>query len=87
VHRVRLLKWGAIAVTALVIASGNSTRRLVWEDFEVVSFDNRTAFVIGSSDDELLLYYPYADASKHRRVRKDAPTLIRTGAQARLFDR
>jgi hypothetical protein len=84
---VRLLKWAAIAVTALVIASGNFTRRLVWEDFRVVSFDNRHAFVIGSSDDELLLYSPYALDSKHRRVRKDAPTLVRTGAQGRLFDR
>jgi hypothetical protein len=59
----------------------------VWEDFEVVAFDNRDAFVIGSNDDELLLYYPYALDSKHRRVRKDAPTLVRTGAQGRLFDR
>jgi serine/threonine-protein kinase len=85
--RVRLLKWAAIAVTALVIASGNSTRRLVWEDFEVVAFDNQRAFVIGSNSEELLLYYPYAAAQKHRRVRRDATTLVRTGAQARLFER
>lgn len=85
-ERVRLLKWATIVVTALVIATGTFQWRVVWERFEVVSFDNQRALVIGSSNDEMLLYYPYSDASKHRRVRKDAPTLVRTGAQARLFD-
>ena len=85
--RVRLLKWATVVVIALVIASCTVTRRLVWERFEVASFDNRPAFVISSSSDELLLYYPYGDTPKHRRVRKDAPALQRTGAQARLFER
>jgi hypothetical protein len=84
--RVRLLKWATVVVTSLVIATGTFHWRVVWERFEAVTFDNHAAFVIGSSNDELLLYYPYADASKHRRVRKDAPQLVRTGAQARLFD-
>ncbi len=86
-EQVRLLKWVTVVVMALVIAAATVPWRLVWERFEVVTFENRPAFVIGSSTDELLLYYPYGDASKHRRVRKDAPTLQRTGAQARLFDR
>ena len=85
--RVRLLKWATVVVIALVVATAAAPRRFVWDNFEVVTFDNRPAFVIGSSNDELLLYYPYSDGSKHRRVRKDAPTLQRTGAQARLFDR
>jgi Protein kinase domain len=85
--RVRLLRWATVVATALVIATATFQFRLVWERFEVVQFDNAHAFVIGSSNDELLLYYPYSDTSKHRRVRRDAPTLQRTGAQARLFDR
>ena len=85
--RVRLLKWAAIAVTSLVIATGTAPWRLVWEQFEVVAFENRSAFVIGSSNDELLLYYPYAEDSKHRRVRRDAPALVRGRAQAKLFAR
>jgi hypothetical protein len=85
--RVRLLKWATVVVIALILATATAPRRLVWEYFEVVTFDNHPAFVIGSSSDELLLYYPYSDASRHRRVRKDAPALQRTGAQARLFDR
>jgi hypothetical protein len=85
--RVRLLKWATVVVIALVIVSCTVSRRLVWERFEVVSFDNRPAFVISSSSDELLLYYPYDDTPKHRRVRRDAPALQRTGAQARLFER
>jgi serine/threonine-protein kinase len=84
--RVRLMKWATVVVIALVLASATAPRRVVWEYFEVVTFDNRPAFVIASGSDELLLYYPYGDASKHRRVRRDAPALHRTGAQARLFD-
>ena len=84
---MRLLRWATVVVIALVIATATVPWRLVWERFEVVSFDNRPAFVIGSSSDELLLYSPYDDAPKHRRVRRDAPTLQRTGAQARLFER
>jgi hypothetical protein len=85
--RVRLLKWATVVVIALVIASAALPWRLVWERFEVVTFENRSAFVIGSNSDELLLYYPYDAAPKHRRVRRDARTLQRTGAQAKLFDR
>lgn len=87
VERVRLLKWATVVVIALVLATATAPRRVVWEYFEVVTFENRPAFVIASSSDELLLYYPYSDAAKHRRVRRDAPTLHRTGTQARLFDR
>ena len=84
---VRLLKWAAVAVMALVVVTAIAPRRLVWEQFEVVSFENTRAVVIGSNTDELLLYYPYGDGLKHRRVRKDAVALQRTGALARLFDR
>lgn len=84
---VRLLKWATVAVLALVVVTAIAPRRLIWEQFEVVMFENHSAFVIGSNADELLLYYPYGDGLKHRRVRKDAQALQRTGAQARLFDR
>ena len=85
--KVRQLKWATVVVIALVVVTATAPRRIVWDNFELVTFDNRPAFVIGSSGDELLLYYPYSDGAKHRRVRTDAPTLQRTGAQARLFDR
>lgn len=84
---VRLLKWATAAVMALVVVTAIAPRRLIWEQFEVVAFENQPAFVIGSNADELLLYYPYGEGLKHRRVRKDAPALQRTGAQARIFDR
>ena len=84
--RVRLLKWATVVVIALVIATATASRRLVWEEYELVTFDNRPSFVIGSSSDELLLYHPYSDPPKHRRVRRDAPTLHRTGSLSILFD-
>jgi hypothetical protein len=85
--RVRSLRWATLVVASLAVVTATAPRRLVWEHFEIVAFENRPAFVIGSSSDELLLYYPYSDAPRHRRVRRDAPALQRTGAQARLFDR
>ncbi len=85
--RVRLLKWATLAVAFLAVATATMPRRFLWENFEVVRFEKQPSFVIGSSGDELLLYYPYNDTLKHRRVRRTAPELERTGARARIFDR
>ena len=84
--RVRSLKAATVVVAALAVVIAAAPRRLVWERFEVVKFENRSAFVIGTSSDELLLYYPYTEGPKQRRVRRDVPSLQRNVTQARLFD-
>jgi tRNA A-37 threonylcarbamoyl transferase component Bud32 len=84
---VRLIKWATVAVALLVVATAVLPRRIVWESFEVVEFENRQAFVIGTSSEELLLYAPDAAERTHWRVRRDAPTLQRTGVTRKLFDR
>jgi hypothetical protein len=84
--RVRSLQAATIVVASLAVVIAAAPRRLVWERFEVVKFENRSAFVIGTSSDELLLYYPYTEGPKQRRVRRDIPSLQRNVTQARLFD-
>lgn len=84
--RVRFLKWATLAVAFLVIALEVFPRRIVWERFEVVLFENRPAFVLGSSTDELFLYAPRGNETMRGRVRKNAATLQRTGKTALIFD-
>jgi hypothetical protein len=84
--RVRLLRWATVAVAFIVLATAIAPRRLIWEKFEVVAFENQPAFVIGSSREELLLYSRQGDERKRSRVRKDAASLQRTGATAHIFD-
>jgi serine/threonine-protein kinase len=85
--RVRPMKWATAVVAFMVVATAVVPRRLIWENFEVVRFENRPAFVIRNNGDELLLYYPYDEAAKQRRVRVDAPGLERDRAKARIFDK
>jgi tRNA A-37 threonylcarbamoyl transferase component Bud32 len=84
--RVRFLKWATLAVAFLVVALEVFPRRVIWERFEVVSFENRPAFVIGSSTDELFLYARRENETMRGRVRKNAATLQRTGKTALIFD-
>jgi serine/threonine-protein kinase len=55
---VRLLKWGTAALALIVVATEALPRRFVWESFPVAVYEDRPAFVIGSTTDELLLYRP-----------------------------
>jgi hypothetical protein len=57
----------------------------LWDLREVVSFENRQAFVIGSSGSELLLYNPEPGERRTMRVRADAPDLRRNVARVALF--
>ena len=84
--RVRLFKWATVAIGFLVIASAVVPRRLIYESYEVVAYDNQRAFVIGTTTEEMLLYSRVGRDPKRWRVRKDDPNLQRTGTIARIFD-
>src|SRR4029450_2644377 len=84
--RVRTLKWAALIVACLVIALDAGPRRIIWEAREIVLFENQPAFVIGTSNEELLLYKPAPGERKSLRVRKDAAELRRNVASRSLFD-
>jgi serine/threonine-protein kinase len=83
---VRLLKWATVVVAFATIAAAAFPRRLVWDSFDLVVFENRPALVIGRSGEELLLYDPGTAERSHSRVRADAPGLERTGQTRKLFD-
>jgi len=85
--RVRRLRWALVTVAFLVVAVDVAPRRLVWEVFEVASFENQTRFVIGSTDDMVLLYAPRAGQRIHSRVPKVDPKLDReVETRRQLFD-
>jgi Protein kinase domain len=84
--RVRTLKWAALIVAFLVVALNAVPRPIIWDLREVVLFENQPAFVIGTSNEELLLYKPAPGERKSLRVRKDAAELRRNVASRALFD-
>ncbi len=84
---VRLVRWAVVVLAFLIVATAVMPRRFIWESFEIVTIDDRSAVVIGSNDQELLLYAPDVNGRSRWRVSRDAPGLERTGRTARLFDR
>jgi hypothetical protein len=83
---VRLVKWATVVLAFLVLATTMLSRRIAWESFEVVWLDGQESLVIATSSDELLLYAAGAAHSPHRRIRRDAPGLRRTGTTRVLLD-
>jgi hypothetical protein len=83
---VRTLKWAAIVLAFLVVLIEAFPRPFIWDAREVVLLNNQPAFVIGSSDDELLLFKPEKGERRSYRVRKDSPDLRRNVTQRALFD-
>ena len=84
--RVRRLKWTALVVATVVVVAEAGTRPFLWDDREVVTFENRRTFVIGSNGTELLLYSPEKGERRYVRVRLDAPGLQRNVAARALFE-
>ena len=62
-------------------------RRIVWERFPIVEFDNQTGFVIGTAGDELLVYSPDQPGRPRRRIQQDSTGFRRTADNGFLFDR
>ena len=83
--RVRRLRWAALIVAVLFVAKETVTRPLIWDRREIVSFENRLAFVIGDRNGELLLYTPARGERNYIRVRVDAPDLRRNVGARALF--
>ena len=82
---VRFVRIATLVVAFVAVASVTLPRRLVWERFEIVALERQPAFVIASSDREMLLYSPQA-AGRTRRVQRDDAEVVSTGITARLFD-
>jgi hypothetical protein len=81
---VEMLKWATVAVAFVALASATMTRRLVWDFFPEVLFENRPAHVIAEKGGELLLFKAGAGEPNHR-VRADSPSLQQFGQKSKLF--
>jgi Protein kinase domain len=84
---IKAIKWATVAVAVLVIMMAVVPRRLVWDNFEEVVFENRPSLVIATNSEELLLFATDSPEWTRRRIRKDASNLLRTGITRRLFER
>lgn len=84
---LRPFAWTALALAVLIMSSAVITRRLAWDRFEEVMYENRRAFVIASQDSELLLYAPEQPELGTIRIRRDDRALARTGRTGLLVDR
>lgn len=83
---VRLFSWMAAAVVVLILCSAIATRRLAWDRFREVSYDNRRSYVIASKDDDLLLYSPSHPQAGSIRVRRGDARLVETETAGLLVD-
>lgn len=75
ISAVRRAKWACIALAAVVVVAAVAPRRFALERFEVVVYKNEPAFVIGTRDDELLLYVPNVVDTVRSTVRRGDPDL------------
>jgi hypothetical protein len=87
VSAVRRMKWATVALALLVVACAVAPRRIAYDQFEVVMYENRPSFVIGSKGDELLLYATDKVDTDRRRVRSGVSGLVRDGKTRALVDR
>ena len=82
---LRALRWATVGLAILMVAIAVIPRRFVWDDFEVVQYEKRRAFVLASREDELLLYFTDSPSQPLRRVSAATGVLERTGARQPLF--
>jgi len=83
---LRTLKWATLTLAITIMACAIAPRRAAWDRFEVVTFENHRSFVIGTNNDELLLYSPERIGTLPERVKNDARGLIRTNVTKQLTD-
>jgi hypothetical protein len=82
---IRALRWATVGVALLTIVLYAMPRRFVWDDFEMVKYENRRAFVLASRGEQLLLYLVDTPGRPLRRVSASAAALERSGETRKLF--
>lgn len=82
---IRALRWATVGMALLMVAISVIPRRFVWDDFEVVQYEKRRAFVLASRGELLLLYLADSPGQPLRRVSATAAALERTGSRHSLF--
>lgn len=82
---LRALRAATLVVAVLTVVLAVIPRRVVWDRFELVEYENQQAFVLGARGDELLLYVPSSRPQPWRRVSATSARIERTGARRELF--
>jgi hypothetical protein len=72
VSTVRVLKAASIALAVVIVLCAVAPRRLAFERFAFVMFQNRPSFVIGTKDEELLLFVTNSVGTVRPHVRRDS---------------
>ena len=75
---------GIIAV--MVLMNEWPYRILLHRDFERVDAGGAACYIIGESSAEFLLFCPGSDPPRNRTVKRDDPTLHRTGVRGNVFE-
>lgn len=83
--RLRGLRLAAIVVALLLVAEETIARPFLWDRREIALFKNQAAYVIGSSEQELLLYTPARGERRYFRVHVESPELRRNVGSRALF--
>jgi serine/threonine-protein kinase len=80
---VRRIRTGVLVVVAGIVMTASLPRRLVWESFDPVMYENRLAVVLATKGDDVLLF----DDGHTRRVRRAETRPLNGRPRARrLFD-
>ena len=83
---LRAFEWTAVILAILMMCSATAPRRLAWDSFSRVLYENQPMFVIGSRGDELLLYSPSRPQTGNLRVRVGDGALAQTNKNGLLVD-
>ena len=82
---LRALRAATLVVAVLTVVLAVIPRRVVWDRFDLVQYENQRAFVLGARGDDLLLYVPALQPQPVRRVSAGTARIERTGARRELF--
>ena len=83
---MRALRWATVGVALLVVVIAVIPRRVVWDEFEVVQYENQRAFVLASRGEQLLLYLADSPgAAAAASVRHEDRPWNERGARRKLF--
>ena len=80
------MKWATLVVMSVSLAAAAVPRRVLWDEFDVVRCRGEEAFVVGSNDDELMLFNPNGADRVHWSVSRDDRAIVDTGETRKLFE-
>ena len=81
---VRLIKWAAVVVGFVAVALTMTPRRVLWDSFEIAELNGTEMYVVGATENQLLLYDPRGIDQALWRVEATDSAIRRLGSSRRL---